>query len=332
MAAASCCHHVVNRDRLRRLLEESAKIGLDEAAGPGLHRAALSDCDMEGRAWLTKTMEGLGLEVFQDGAMNIHGRVSPADSPGAAVVMTGSHHDTVRGGGRLDGALGVIAGVECLARIKELGVPLKYGLEVVNFTDEEGRFGGMLGSMCLAGKLTPEKVLTMASYDGQRAANLLALRSSASESTSTVSAVQEQAAAEAAVGAAYGGSGGKGEVHAYVELHIEQGPVLDAAGESVGVVSGICGLWKAQFLLKGQANHAGTTPMAMRRDAFAGCAALHQKIPAILAAHGAPDGVSGFLLLLLLLLLLLVLLCSATFPPLPLKSPPRALCFIPVSA
>ena len=166
----------VNSSRLRRLLAESAAIGLDAAAGPGLHRAALSALDMEGRKWLKETMEGLGLEVFQDGAMNLHGRLCPAASPDAPVVMTGSHHDTVRGGGRLDGALGVIAGIECLARIKELGVPLKYGLEVVNFTDEEGRFGGMLGSMCLAGKLSPAQILAMTSYDGERAAALLAAR------------------------------------------------------------------------------------------------------------------------------------------------------------
>ena len=253
----------VNRERLRRLLDESSAIGLDPAAGPGLYRAALSEPDTEGREWLVSTMKDIGLEVFTDGALNIHGRLS-SGTASKSVVMTGSHHDTVRGGGRLDGALGVIAGIECLARIKELGVPLKHGLEVVNFTDEEGRFGGMLGSMCLAGKLSPKEILGMSSHDGQRAAALLALRSGLKPESGAQQSqkAMEEAAAKAAADAAYGSD----QVHAYVELHIEQGPVLDAAGESVGVVSGICGLWKVQAVLCGQANHAGTTPMAMRKS------------------------------------------------------------------
>jgi N-carbamoyl-L-amino-acid hydrolase len=113
----------VNRERLRRLLDESSAIGLDPAAGPGLYRAALSEPDTEGREWLVSTMKDIGLEVFTDGALNIHGRLS-SGTASKSVVMTGSHHDTVRGGGRLDGALGVIAGIECLARIKELGCRL----------------------------------------------------------------------------------------------------------------------------------------------------------------------------------------------------------------
>ena len=283
----------VNVDRLRFLLDKSASIGQDAALGEGLHRPALSALDMTGREWLKQTMADVGLEVYEDGAMNIHGRLGASLPSTLPAVMTGSHHDSVANGGALDGALGVIAGIEALTRIRELGYTdkLQYPLEVVNFTDEEGRFGGMLGSMCLAGKRSAEQVLKMASADGERVAHLLALHARKSTSTQPPSADEERQASEAAAGASYDRNGDRIRPHAFVELHIEQGPVLDLAGETIGVVSAICGLWKAQLTFRGEANHAGTTPMSMRRNAFAGCAAMQAAIPQLLSAHGGPQTV-----------------------------------------
>ena len=161
--------------------------------------------------------------------MNIYGRLGTTNTP---AVMTGSHHDSVSNGGCLDGALGVVAGMEALACIHELGYTseLVHPLEVVNFTDEEGRFGGMLGSMCLAGKLTADQIERMVSADGERAAHLLALRARADGACgdgASPSVEDERRAAQAAAGACYDRYGVRIRPHAFVELHIEQGPVLD---------------------------------------------------------------------------------------------------------
>lgn len=283
----------VNVERLSRLLDESASIGRDAAIGEGLYRTALSVHDMAGRKWLTQTMTSLGLEVYEDGAMNIHGRLGDSLPVGVPSVMTGSHHDSVPNGGSLDGALGVIAGIEALTCIREQGYAskLRHPLEVVNFTDEEGRFGGMLGSMCLAGKLGAQQILTMASADGERAARLLALHARESPKDGAPSEAEELHAAERATSASRDRDGSQIRPHAFVELHIEQGPVLDEMCETIGVVSGIFGLWKAQLTYRGEANHAGTTPMHMRRNAFAGCAAMQAAIPQVLSEHGGPQTV-----------------------------------------
>ena len=284
----------VDHARLRRLLDASARIGASQdPARPGLDRRALAPNDLAGRAWLKKIAVDLGLSVHEDAAMNVHFRLGwPEDeddganpTPARPAVVTGSHHDAVGGGGALDGALGVVAGIEALARVRELqrsgALParLTYPLEVVDFTDEEGRFGGMFGSMCTAGTIDADALLKLKDVAGAGAAQTLADARGRGETAA-------QAARNAVAQARYA----RGSVRAYVELHIEQGPVLDTAGETLGVVSGICGLWKARWTLTGQANHAGTTPMRLRRNAFEGCAAVQGAIPALLERHGNANG------------------------------------------
>lgn len=242
----------VNEERLKHTLTTINSIGRDAQLGEGLHRTALSAYDCQGRAYIKQLMADAGLQVVTDGALNIHGRLNwPADllkpSPACPAIATGSHCDTVPGGGDLDGTLGVLAGIEALTRLKESGVALKFPVEVIDFTDEEGRFGGMLGSMSLAGRLTAQRIQSLASADGAFVADKLR---------------EHQVDAEAAASAAYEPR----SLHAYVELHIEQGPVLDNTNEQLGVVTGIVGLWKAEFTFTGQANHAGTTPMVSHRD------------------------------------------------------------------
>ena len=202
-----------------------------------------------------------------------------------SIVVTGSHHDTVLGGGRLDGALGVLAGVECIARIKELvdegQVILKYPLEVISFTDEEGRFGGMLGSMCIAGRITdPEQIIKMQSADSVGVGELL--KKVHEKAALSAAPMEKEEYCKKCLLARYE----QGSIVGYVELHIEQGPVLEQRNEQIGVVTGICGLWKIEVTYDGQANHAGTTPMNLRKNAFEGCAKMQMMIPSLLRAHG----------------------------------------------
>ncbi|MCX4240867.1 Zn-dependent hydrolase [Paraliomyxa miuraensis] len=259
----------VDFPRLQQDLEALAAIG--RHADHGIHRPAFSPAFMDAQRWLQQRIEEAGLSLELDGALNVIGRL--AGPPGRPAVVTGSHIDSVPGGGTLDGALGVVAGLEALRRIRELGVSLAHPLEVVAFTDEEGRFGGMFGSQAMAGHLTPETIVNARDLRGITLVDSMqalgfdamhALRAARSPRT----------------------------VQSFVELHIEQGPVLDRAGLHVGVVEGIVGLFKWTVRLRGMANHAGTTPMNMRHDAFQGLAELAGELDRILEEHGGDASVA----------------------------------------
>ncbi|MEX1362263.1 MAG: Zn-dependent hydrolase [Nannocystaceae bacterium] len=259
----------IDFDRLQRDVETLSQIGRRE--DQGIYRPAFSPAFMEARRWLQQGIEEAGLQLEHDDALNVIGRLpGPAEAPS---VMTGSHLDSVPGGGHLDGALGVVAGLEALRRLRELEVPLTRPLELVAFTDEEGRFGGMLGSQAMAGHLTPEAIVNAHDPEGEtlidtmKALGLDALRMlRAARSPRTV--------------------------HAFVELHIEQGPVLDREGVHLGAVEGIVGLFKWSVRLRGQANHAGTTPMPLRRDAFQGLAEFAGQLDRVLEEHGGEGSVA----------------------------------------
>lgn len=249
--------------RLRSDIDELAGIG--RAKDHGIYRMAFSDADMAARDWLRKRIEEAGLSFYQDGAGNLFGRLNwDAAIPS---VMTGSHIDTVPGAGHLDGALGVLAGLEALRVLKARGVPLKRPLELVAFSDEEGRFGGMFGSQAISGNISPEWIHT--ARDLSHVGLVEAMASQGLDATDALTAARASAT-----------------LHAFVEMHIEQGPVLDAIGASIGVVEGICGLRRWDVRFSGIANHAGTTPMSMRVDAFQGLVAFSTEIEAILEAHG----------------------------------------------
>ena len=259
----------VNFPRLQHDIETLAQIG--RAEDLGIHRMAFSDADMQGRAWLTQRIKQAGLDFFADGAANLHGRLNW--DPAQPSVITGSHIDTVPGAGHLDGALGVLAGLECLRRLKELNVPLARPVELISFTDEEGRFGGMPGSMALAGKLTPESI--RAAKDLQGLTLVDAMRRHGLDASHLLRAQRSPES-----------------IYAYVELHVEQGPVLDRRGLKIGVVEGIVGLFKWNVRFLGTANHAGSTPMDMRQDAFGGVAELSMAIPRILEENGGGRSVA----------------------------------------
>jgi N-carbamoyl-L-amino-acid hydrolase len=232
----------VDADRLLRRLEALAQIGAIE--GGGCCRLALSDEDKAGRDRVVSWMRELGLEVAVDAIGNIFGlRRGLRD---VAPVMTGSHIDTVRTGGRYDGNLGVLGGLEVVQTLNDAGFATQRPLVVAVFTDEEGaRFApDMLGSLVYVGGLDLQAALDTVSIDGERLGDELAR-----------------------IG--YDGSAPLGlhRPHAYVELHIEQGPVLDEEGITIGAVENLQGISWQEVTITGQSNHAGTTPMRLRRDA-----------------------------------------------------------------
>jgi N-carbamoyl-L-amino-acid hydrolase len=232
----------IDGDRLLRRIEELATIGPID--GGGSCRLALTDEDREGRDLVVTWMRDLGLDVTVDGIGNVVAtRPGRTDGP---PVMTGSHIDTVRTGGRYDGNLGVLAGLEVLETLSEHGIETEHPFAVAFFTDEEGaRFPpDMLGSLVYVGGMGLEDALDITGIDG------------------------------AEVGAELDRIGYRGPApcpgpapRAFVELHIEQGPVLEAEGTTIGAVTGVQGISWTGYTVTGQSNHAGTTPMHLRHDA-----------------------------------------------------------------
>lgn len=259
----------INRERLQRDIETLAEIGRCEDYG--IYRMAFSDADLQGREWFRKRVEEAGLDFYEDGAANLHARYQ-WDGKRPSVMM-GSHLDTVPAAGHLDGALGVVVALECLRCIKEQNLALNYPLEAIVFSDEEGRFGGMLGSQAIAGMLTPEKIINATDLDGVKLID--AMQSAGFDPMNALHAKRQP-----------------DSIYAFLELHIEQGPMLDGMNISIGNVDAISGLFKWDVSLLGTANHAGTTPMDMRKDAFMGLSEFASQITRILDENGSPRSVA----------------------------------------
>lgn len=254
----------VNAGRLRADLDALAHIGRQQ--DHGIYRMAFSEGDMLAREWYRGRIEESGLELHEDGAANIYARLGWDDSTPS--VMAGSHMDTVPGAGHLDGALGVVCALEALRVLQESGIGLRRPLEAVSFSDEEGRFGGLFGSQAVAGLVTPEYLHNAVDLEGVRLSAAMQMHG-----LDAREALHAQRTPDS--------------IHAYVELHIEQGPVLDRKGLSIGIVDAITGLFKWEISLNGSANHAGTTPMEMRADAFQGLAEFASQIERVLAEFGS---------------------------------------------
>jgi N-carbamoyl-L-amino-acid hydrolase len=238
----------VNMPRLRKDLEGLGRIGRDEHGG--VSRPSFSPADLEARAWLRKRIEEAGLRYRQDGAGNQFGRV---ERPGKT-VMAGSHIDTVPSGGMFDGAAGVVAALEAMRRILEEKVPLSRPLELASFTDEEGNLvGDFLGSRAFMGLLAADEITNGKTSFGMPFRDVLK---------------RTEFTAESILGA----HKDRPELEAYLELHIEQGPVLEDEGFPVGIVETIAGKHYRQCAFIGESGHAGTTPLELRRDAFLGLA------------------------------------------------------------
>ncbi|MGP1256556.1 MAG: Zn-dependent hydrolase [Kiloniellales bacterium] len=228
-----------------RLLDRIAKLAqVGAIEGGGVCRLALTEEDKEGRDLVANWMRDLGLQVSVDAIGNILG-LRPGRIPGPP-VMTGSHIDTVRTGGRYDGNLGVLAGLEVVASLNEAGIETEHPLSVAVFTNEEGaRFApDMMGSLVYVGGLALEEALATEGIDGTR-----------------VDTALER------IGYRGKAAVGQTKVRAFVELHVEQGPVLEQEGVTLGAVESVQGISWTEFTVAGVSNHAGTTPMRLRHDA-----------------------------------------------------------------
>lgn len=255
----------VSIDRLSDDLRTLAEIG--RADDGGVYRMAFTDADMQGKAWLEERMQDAGLETSRDGACNVIGRL-PGRNPDAPALVIGSHIDTVPCAGILDGTLGVLTGLECLRTLKENDLVPERDIELIAFSDEEGRFGGMFGSQSFSGLITPDTIHSAADPAGEKLADVMT-----AHGLDPWHALQARRDPKT--------------VASYLELHIEQGPVLAGAEEQIGVVEAITGLFKWTVTFAGEPNHAGTTPMPMRRDAFMGVADFAHEIPRLIDENGS---------------------------------------------
>lgn len=253
----------IDLDRLRRDLLALARIGT-VSGRPGINRPSFSAADMTGRRWFMARCVEAGLDARLDAVGNVIARWEAGSGP---AVMVGSHLDTVPDGGVYDGALGVCAALEAVRVMRAAGISPFCPIEVVATADEEGRFGGMLGSEALAGRVDPGWLAAATDADGLRLVD--AMRAQGLDPDRFTEAARLP-----------------GSLHAFLELHIEQGPVLEAAALEIGIATGISGCFNWTVMLTGVANHSGTTPMHLRRDAFAGLAAFAVRIPAIIASVG----------------------------------------------
>lgn len=238
----------INLDRLRKDLEELAQIGKDPNGG--ISRPSFSAADLEAREWLKDRIRTAGLSLRQDGVGNVFGRLEGKGK----TIMAGSHIDTVINGGMFDGSIGVLSALECLRRIKEEGLETIKPIEVASFTDEEGNLvGDFLGSRSF---LAPPNREMLESGRTQFGIPFLEVLKNTEFTIDSIMEAHEQ----------------RPEIETFLEVHIEQGPVLETENKSIGIVDGIAGknYWICHFI--GEASHAGTTPFELRHDAFLGLA------------------------------------------------------------
>ena len=224
-----------------RLLADLKRLREFGACGTGVVRTSLSPVDLESRRWLCRRLEGAGLDARIDGAGNVIGR---SRNPGKAVIV-GSHSDTQPTGGWLDGAMGVIYGLEVARALSEAPATKDRAVDVASWLDEEGRFYGCFGSFSFVNE-APAHALDAADDTGLTLRD--ALRGAGLEG-----AAPERLDSDRHV--------------AYLEAHIEQGPYLEEEGNRIGVVTSIVGSRNFTVEFEGEQNHAGTTPMSRRRDA-----------------------------------------------------------------
>lgn len=248
---------MINQERVWNRLFELSQFGKQEQGG--VTRLSFTDEERKAKDLIALYMKEAGLAVTEDAVGNVIGR-KEGRLEGAPAVMIGSHIDSVPHGGIFDGPLGVIAGIEVVQTISEQEIQTDHPIEVIAFTDEEGsrfRFG-MIGSRAIAGTLNKEH-LQNSDQNGMTIAQ--AMKEVGLDPNKILDAARDP-----------------GTIKGYVELHIEQGKVLENHHLSVGVVSGIAGPLWTKWVLTGEAGHAGATPMGIRKDPLIPAAAIIQYI------------------------------------------------------
>ena len=258
----------VNGDRLWDSLMEMANIGPGVAGGN--NRQTLTEEDAEGRALFQSWCEEAGCTMGVDGLGNMFA-TRPGTDPDALPVYVGSHLDTQPTGGKYDGVLGVLAGLELVRSLNDLGIKTKHPIVVTNWTNEEGtRFApAMMASGVFAGVHTQDWVEDQVDAEGIRFGDAL-------------DQIEWRGSEEV----------GARKMHAFFELHIEQGPILEAEGKDIGVVTHGQGLTWTQVTITGKDAHTGSTPMPMRRNAGLAMARVLELVEEIALSH-APDAVGA---------------------------------------
>jgi len=261
----------VDRDRLATEIEELAAIS--EAEPPAVTRIVFSPTDLKARAWLIARCEKAGLTIRQDAIGNIFARWSGSE-PNAPAVGTGSHIDAIPNAGKYDGVVGVLGGLEAIRSLQRSGFRPKHSIELLVFTSEEPtRFGiGCLGSRMLSGTMTPDAARKLIDKEG---ASLEQVRRNAGYSTP----LEEVKLPD-------------GYYKAFVELHIEQGPLLEQQKIPLGIVTNIAAPASLRISIEGAGGHAGAVLMPDRRDALCAAAELILAIENSARTSRAPDTVA----------------------------------------
>ncbi len=265
----------VNAARLQKRLEDLSVFGRPSGGSfaDGVSRTGFSDADVEAHAWLGREIRAIGLEPRIDAAGNVSA-LRPGTVPGLKPILFGSHIDSVRGGGNFDGDVGSMSSLEVMATLIEGKVATRHPLEYVVWAAEESNYGsGLHGSRMAAGLIEGDE------FD--RVQNGITKREAMKKLGGDAARIAEARRAP-------------GSFHAYLELHIEQGGKLDRAGIPIGVVEGIVTIDDFDVQVRGFANHAGTTPMAERRDALVAAAQVVLAVQQIANSEaGAQVGTVG---------------------------------------
>ncbi|WP_375698852.1 hydantoinase/carbamoylase family amidase [Pseudophaeobacter sp. TrK17] len=248
----------LNPDRFLEDLHRLRSFGAS-GQGKGVVRPAFTAVEIAARRWLASRMQEAGLKTHLDPVGNLFGL------NGEKSLLIGSHSDSQPEGGWLDGALGVVAGLEIARAAKEAGGP---PISVVNFQDEEGRFGILTGSDVWTGKISLAEADALTDTDGL-----------------TLSVARSRMAGRTREFLPHDMFTG------FIEMHIEQGPGMDVSGDQIGVVSDIVGIREVRITITGRQNHAGTTPMALRQDAFQALSNFNQRINERFSAVATPETV-----------------------------------------
>ena len=255
----------VNIERIHSRLEEIYQCGRKEDGT--FTRMAYSPEDVKGRETFMNYFRKLGIEPRVDEAGNIHARLEGED-PSLPAILTGSHLDTVPDGGKYDGVVGCVSGLEAVETLVENGKKLRHPLEVIVFTDEEGfRFGsGLLGSGAICGQDLDIRETDLDLYGNERGEVIK------SYGITVADAPKARIRPE--------------DVHCFIELHVEQGASLYKSKTPIGVVSSIAGVSRYEITITGEANHAGSTIMADRKDALVAASRFIAQVPEIVKANG----------------------------------------------
>ncbi len=249
----------INADRLWTDLMALAEIGADPNGG--VTRIALSDADQDAHEFLMARMRDAGLKVDVDDAFNVIGTLPAKKPESGQKALIGSHLDTVPNGGKFDGALGVLCALECARTIRENNIELPWDLEVISFCDEEGgHHAGTVGSRAMTGALAPGEIQQMGP-DG---------RPSFYQDLERAGGDPDRIEKAARLAS---------DIAFFLEVHIEQGRILESQRADIGVVTAIAGIQRTEVTVKGEAAHAGTTPMKLRKDALVAAAPLFTLLP-----------------------------------------------------